>query len=135
MPNFKLPGPLGFGGAPLGNMFETVDEATAEAALNAAWETGVRYFDTAPNYGAGLSEHRFGNVQYPRSDFVLSTKIGRLLVAGSDLRAPWCRHSIYAAILRASSCCRRGHPGSQAARQGQGQCAVNGGRRAQGSLG
>jgi D-threo-aldose 1-dehydrogenase len=80
---FTPPGPLGFGGAPLGNMFGVVDEGTAEGALVAAWESGVRYFDTAPHYGSGLSEHRFGNVlrRYPREDFVLSTKIGRLLRA------------------------------------------------------
>lgn len=79
--SFHPPGPLGFGGAPLGNMFETVDEATAGDALRAAWDSGVRYFDTAPHYGSGLSEHRFGAVlrDYPRDDFVLSTKVGRLL--------------------------------------------------------
>jgi D-threo-aldose 1-dehydrogenase len=78
---FAPPGPLGFGGAPLGNMFDVVDDATAEASLKAAWNSGVRYFDTAPHYGSGLSEHRFGNVlrPYRREDFVLSTKVGRLL--------------------------------------------------------
>ena len=81
MARFSLPGPLGFGGAPLGNMFDVVDEETAEAALVAAWDSGVRYFDTAPHYGSGLSEHRFGTVlrRYPREAFVLSTKVGRLL--------------------------------------------------------
>jgi D-threo-aldose 1-dehydrogenase len=81
MAHFAPPGPLGFGGAPLGNMFEVVDEGTAEAALTAAWETGVRYFDTAPHYGSGLSEHRFGTILRgnPRDAFVLSTKVGRLL--------------------------------------------------------
>ena len=81
MAHFAPPGPLGFGGAPLGNMFDVVDEATAEAALVAAWDSGVRYFDTAPLYGSGLSEHRFGNVlrRHPRDAFVLSTKVGRLL--------------------------------------------------------
>lgn len=81
MTHFAPPGPLGFGGAPLGNMFDVVDEETAEAALIAAWNSGMRYFDTAPHYGSGLSEHRFGNVlrRYPREDFVLSTKVGRLL--------------------------------------------------------
>jgi D-threo-aldose 1-dehydrogenase len=81
MTHFAPPGPLGFGGAPLGNMFDVVDEDTAEASLTAAWNTGVRYFDTAPHYGSGLSEHRFGNVlrHHPREEFVLSTKVGRLL--------------------------------------------------------
>jgi D-threo-aldose 1-dehydrogenase len=78
---FAPPGPLGFGGAPLGNMFATVDESTAEATLLAAWNSGIRYFDTAPHYGAGLSEHRFGAVlrRRPRDSFVLSTKVGRVL--------------------------------------------------------
>jgi D-threo-aldose 1-dehydrogenase len=86
MTHFAPPGPLGFGGAPLGNMFDVVDDETAEAALVAAWDSGVRYFDTAPHYGSGLSEHRFGNVlrRYERDDFVLSTKVGRLLRADSS---------------------------------------------------
>jgi D-threo-aldose 1-dehydrogenase len=81
MPHFAPPGPLGFGGAPLGNMFDVVDEGTAEATLVAAWDSGVRYYDTAPHYGSGLSEHRFGAIlrRYPREEFVLSTKVGRLL--------------------------------------------------------
>jgi D-threo-aldose 1-dehydrogenase len=81
MKHFAPPGPLGFGGAPLGNMFSSVDEAVASAALRAAWQSGVRHFDTAPHYGNGLSEHRFGDAlrQYPRSEFTLSTKVGRLL--------------------------------------------------------
>ncbi|MBP0445357.1 aldo/keto reductase [Roseomonas sp. SSH11] len=78
---FAPPGPLGYGGAPLGNMFATVDDATARGALDAAWDGGIRYFDTAPHYGSGLSEHRFGEaLRYrPRGEFVLSTKVGRLL--------------------------------------------------------
>lgn len=81
--HFAPPGPLGFGGAPLGNMFDVVSEETAEAAILAAWETGVRHFDTAPHYGSGLSEHRFGNVlrRYPHEEFVLSTKVGRIMRA------------------------------------------------------
>jgi D-threo-aldose 1-dehydrogenase len=81
MTHFAPPGPLGFGGAPLGNMFEAIDDDTAEAALTAAWDSGVRYFDTAPHYGSGLSEHRFGNVlrHHARGEFTLSTKVGRLL--------------------------------------------------------
>jgi D-threo-aldose 1-dehydrogenase len=81
MKHFGPPGPIGFGGASLGNMFAAVDEATAEATLVAAWDANVRYYDTAPHYGAGLSEHRFGAVLrgYPRDSFVLSTKVGRVL--------------------------------------------------------
>lgn len=78
---FAPPGPLGFGGAPLGNMFAAIDEATAEATVAAAWQAGIRYYDTAPHYGAGLSEHRFGAVLrgHPRDSYVLSTKVGRVL--------------------------------------------------------
>lgn len=81
-----IPGPLGFGGAPLGNMYDAVDEDTAEATLVAAWESGVRHFDTAPVYGTGLGEHRFGRVlrRHPRESFVLATKVGRLMRAGRD---------------------------------------------------
>src|ERR1700712_4171885 len=81
MKHFGPPGPIGLGGASLGNMFAAVDEATAEATLVAAWDANIRYYDTAPHYGAGLSEHRFGAVLrgYPRDSFVLSTKVGRVL--------------------------------------------------------
>lgn len=70
---------LGFGSAGLGELFNRVDEATAAATLEAAWEVGIRYFDTAPFYGRGLSEIRVGRVldNKPRAEFVLSTKVGR----------------------------------------------------------
>jgi D-threo-aldose 1-dehydrogenase len=70
---------LGFGGAPLGELFVRVDEATAAATLQAAWDEGVRYYDTAPYYGRGLSEIRYGRFldAKPRSGFVLSSKVGR----------------------------------------------------------
>lgn len=73
---------LGFGAAPLGNLFTAVDDDTAAATLDAAWAAGVRYFDTAPHYGLGLSEHRLGAAlrDRPRDEFVVSTKAGRLLV-------------------------------------------------------
>lgn len=72
---------LGLGGAPLGDFYEKIPEARAEATVAAAWEGGLRYFDTSPAYGLGLSEHRFGHVlrQLPH-DFVLSTKVGRYLL-------------------------------------------------------
>jgi D-threo-aldose 1-dehydrogenase len=72
---------LGFGGAPLGNLYAPVSDDVAEATLGAAWEAGVRVFDTAPLYGLGLSEERFGRMLSgrPRDEFVLSTKIGRVL--------------------------------------------------------
>ncbi len=74
--------PLGVGGAQFGNLFrETTDEETV-AAVDAAWERGIRYFDTAPHYGLGLSERRMGAAlrNRPRDEYVLSTKAGRLLV-------------------------------------------------------
>jgi D-threo-aldose 1-dehydrogenase len=73
---------LGFGGAPLGNLFHRLDEPQATAAVRRAWAAGVRYFDTAPLYGSGLSEQRLGAVlaREPRDAFVLSTKVGRRLV-------------------------------------------------------
>ena len=74
---------FGFGGAPLGELFVKVSEADAEATLQAAWDQGIRYFDTAPWYGRGQSEHRLGRFLYrqPRAEFVLSTKVGRVLKA------------------------------------------------------
>ncbi|HET6467318.1 MAG TPA: aldo/keto reductase [Geminicoccaceae bacterium] len=76
-------GRLGFGGAPLGELFVRVDEADAMATLQAAWDAGIRYYDTAPWYGRGQSEHRLGRFLYrqPRGELVLSTKVGRILKA------------------------------------------------------
>jgi D-threo-aldose 1-dehydrogenase len=72
---------LGFGGAPLGNLFSELAEADAARAVATAFASGVRFFDTAPLYGHGLSERRIGNAlcRYRRDDFVLATKVGRLL--------------------------------------------------------
>src|SRR5258708_15606006 len=77
----KLPGLLGFGTAPLGNMFRNIPEAEARATVDAAWEQGIRYFDTAPFYGAGLAEIRLGAAlsRHKRDDYVLSTKVGRVI--------------------------------------------------------
>lgn len=74
-------GPLGFGAAEIGNLKRRLTEAEARATLTAAWETGFRMFDTAPGYGAGLSELRLGAFlrDRPRDSYVLSTKIGRCL--------------------------------------------------------
>jgi D-threo-aldose 1-dehydrogenase len=73
---------LGLGGTGLGDMYHTTSEEAAMATVDAAWEAGIRYFDTAPHYGAGLSEHRFGQAlrRRPREEYTLSTKVGRLLV-------------------------------------------------------
>jgi D-threo-aldose 1-dehydrogenase len=72
---------LGFGSAPIGNLYRAVSEDDAQATLQAAWDGGVRYFDTAPLYGTGLSETRLNHFlrNKPRDDYVLSTKVGRLL--------------------------------------------------------
>lgn len=72
---------LGFGGAPLGNLFKTISDEDAFGILNAAWQSGVRYYDTAPLYGLGLSERRVGRflTTKRRDDFIISTKVGRLL--------------------------------------------------------
>lgn len=69
------------GGAPLGGLFAEVDEETAQATLAQAWELGVRRFDTAPHYGLGISESRLGRFlsDFPREDFAISTKVGRIL--------------------------------------------------------
>ncbi|MGD0684274.1 MAG: aldo/keto reductase [Streptosporangiaceae bacterium] len=73
---------LGFGGGPLGGLFVPLDDDTAAGALAAAWDCGIRYFDTAPHYGIGQSERRTGDLLRgkPRAEFTLSTKVGRVLV-------------------------------------------------------
>jgi D-threo-aldose 1-dehydrogenase len=75
-------GALGFGGAGIGNLYRAMPDSRATATLEAAWDAGIRYFDTAPHYGLGLSERRLGGVLRgkPRHEFVVSTKVGRLLV-------------------------------------------------------
>lgn len=72
---------IGFGTAPLGNMFREIPEDEALATVEAAWDAGIRYFDTAPFYGAGLAEKRLGATlgQKPRDEFLLSTKVGRYM--------------------------------------------------------
>jgi D-threo-aldose 1-dehydrogenase len=77
---------LGFGGAGLGDLFDVVEDADASATLRAAWDAGIRFYDTSPWYGRGQSEHRFGRALYrrPRADYVLSTKVGRLFRAVHD---------------------------------------------------
>jgi D-threo-aldose 1-dehydrogenase len=82
-------GPLAFGGAPLGNLGSEVSESDWPGALQAAWDTGIRYFDTAPHYGLGLSEERFGAglAGMPRDELVVSTKVGRVLVP-NDASSP-----------------------------------------------
>lgn len=73
---------LAFGGAAIGNLYHATTDADTEEAIEVAWQAGVRYFDTAPHYGLGLSESRLGMALAGRrrDDYILSTKVGRLLV-------------------------------------------------------
>lgn len=83
-----------FGTAPIGNIFREIDEETSDAMIQTAWDAGVRYYDTAPMYGHGLSELRTGHSLRwkDRDDFVLSSKVGRVLKPArkADIDyAPW----------------------------------------------
>jgi D-threo-aldose 1-dehydrogenase len=80
---------LGFGGAGLGHVFATISDDDAAATVRAAWDAGVRYYDTSPWYGRGLSEHRIGRELYlrPRNEVVISTKVGRLFRAPINTEA------------------------------------------------
>lgn len=75
-------GRVGFGAAPIGNLFTEVSDEDAAAAVETAWDAGWRYYDVAPHYGLGLAERRLGAPlrDKPRDDYVLSSKVGRLLV-------------------------------------------------------
>jgi D-threo-aldose 1-dehydrogenase len=77
---------FGFGGAPLGERFLPVDNEAADAIVNAAYDAGITYFDTAPQYGQGKSEARLGRVLHrkPRDSYVLSTKVGHLFTRPAD---------------------------------------------------
>lgn len=72
---------IGLGGSAFGNLYRVTSDEDCTAAIDAAWDAGVRYFDTAPHYGLGLSERRLGALLAgrPRSEWILSTKVGRLL--------------------------------------------------------
>ena len=79
-------GRLGYGAANLGNLYRAMTEDEAWQVLDAAWESGIRHFDTAPHYGLGLSERRLGRFlsTKPRADYTVSTKVGRLLRPDPD---------------------------------------------------
>lgn len=79
---------LGFGASVIGNLYRVTDAHGASAALDAAWDAGIRCFDTAPHYGLGLSERRLGAAlcDRPREEFVVSSKVGRLLVPNEHPR-------------------------------------------------
>ncbi|MEV0536799.1 aldo/keto reductase [Kitasatospora sp. NPDC050463] len=95
---------LGFGASVIGNLYRVTPSTDATAAIDAAWDAGIRYFDTAPHYGLGLSERRLGAALQgrPREEYVVSSKVGRLLVpneqpsgtdtdfaVADDLRRQW----------------------------------------------
>src|SRR5207302_10412242 len=81
--HYKLPFKFGLGGVPLGNEFAVVTDKDAFAILEAAWTAGIRYYDVSPWYGLGLAERRYGSFLHnkKRSEYVLSTKVGKLLKA------------------------------------------------------
>lgn len=84
--NDILPSRLGFGAAPLGNMFRAIPDDEALATVETAWNDGIRYFDNAPFYGAGLAEIRMGEAlkDKPRDQYVISTKVGRIVLDDID---------------------------------------------------
>ena len=86
--HFNPPTRFGLGGVAIGNAFKPTTDSQALDALDAAWDAGVRYFDTAPFYGFGLSERRFGLAlgRYPREEFIHSTNVGRRLRPAPDAR-------------------------------------------------
>ncbi len=80
---------FGLGGVPFGNEFAYVTDEVAHATIEAAWNAGVRYYDTSPWYGLGLAERRLGSFLHKqtRGEYVLSSKIGKLLTASRDNNA------------------------------------------------
>jgi D-threo-aldose 1-dehydrogenase len=86
--HYKPPFRFGMGGVPLGNEFAIVTDKDAYATIEAAWNAGVRYYDMAPWYGLGLAERRYGNFLHnkDRSEFVLSSKVGKLLKASKTAK-------------------------------------------------
>jgi len=86
--HYKLPFKFGLGGVPLGNEFAVVPDKDAYAILDAAWSAGIRYYDVSPWYGLGLAERRFGGFLHnkKRSEYVISSKVGKLLKASKTAR-------------------------------------------------
>ena len=79
-------GALSYGAANVGNLYRALSDDQAHEVLEAAWKAGIRYFDTAPHYGLGLSERRLGVflATKPRDEYIVSTKVGRLLRANPE---------------------------------------------------
>jgi len=92
---FRLPR-FGLGGSPIGDLPSPDGDAIATATIDAAYQAGIRYFDTAPRYGRGRSEERFGTAlaRRPRGDFLLSTKVGRTVDGRADFSADGIRRSL-----------------------------------------
>jgi D-threo-aldose 1-dehydrogenase len=88
--HYRPPFKFGMGGVPMGNEFSVVIDDDANAILEAAWSAGVRYYDMAPWYGLGLAERRFGYFLHnkKRSEYILSSKVGKLLKASKTARDP-----------------------------------------------
>jgi D-threo-aldose 1-dehydrogenase len=86
--HYKPPFRFAMGGVPLGNEFAVVTDKDAYATIEAAWNAGVRYYDMAPWYGLGLAERRYGNFLHTknRSEFVVSSKVGKLLKASKTAK-------------------------------------------------
>lgn len=84
--HYKPPFRFGIGGVPLGNEFSMITDRDAYAAIETAWDAGVRYFDMAPWYGLGLAERRYGSFLHgkPREEFIVSSKVGKLLKASKS---------------------------------------------------
>nr|WP_280520587.1 aldo/keto reductase [Phaeobacter sp. J2-8] len=80
--------PVAFGCSSLGGLYAPMDDDTAQDLLQAAWDAGLRYFDTAPHYGNGMSEHRLGHFLKGRDGYVISTKVGRVLTPSSAPQVP-----------------------------------------------
>jgi D-threo-aldose 1-dehydrogenase len=76
---------LAFGGGPAGNLFAPLADADVHAAIDHAWNLGIRHFDTAPHYGRGLSERRFGDALRGRTGLTLSTKAGRVMLPDASI--------------------------------------------------
>ncbi len=102
---------LGLGGAPLGNLFAAIADDEATTLVRHAFDRGIRYFDTAPHYGSGLSEHRIGAAlrDVPRDAYLLSTKVGRLLTPDRDRAAQPARLRRRAAVRPALGLLARRH--------------------------
>jgi D-threo-aldose 1-dehydrogenase len=86
--HYKPPINFGMGGVPLGNEFAVVTDKDAYATIEASWNAGIRYYDMAPWYGLGLAERRYGNFLHNknRSEFILSSKVGKLLKASKTAK-------------------------------------------------